>query len=104
MYRCSECKSTFETPVVRGGRKLCVYCRCGAIEDISDELTTCRFCGERVLEVNNDGCCETCFAQLNELWDYVVMDAMLITHKDRETTDRLLKEYYSKKWRTDDDI
>ena len=61
----------------------------------------CECCGGETLVTNTQGVCPRCANQLSELWNWVVMDAMLITHKDYSATEEFLKDYCKNAWRNE---
>ena len=101
MWKCNNCGELFEAPALINGEKLCRNCLSANIDDVTDQLEVCECCGEKVLGTGIEGVCHHCEAKLSELWNFVVIDATLITHKDYEATEAIIKEYFMSKWRNE---
>jgi hypothetical protein len=101
MYKCRYCGETFAVPATRDGVEFCRACGSSEVECIDDQLEECSCCGKKVLKTGRMGVCSKCEAQIVDLWGYLVVDAMLVTHKEFRSTDEFLKEYFMDTWRNE---
>ena len=92
MWKCDQCGEVFNEPKDRK----CPFCESEDIEAV-ENLYECECCGRRMYGSEHK-VCRSCRLKLMGLADSMVLDALLITHRDVPATREFLKKYFKENW------